>query len=41
MNAVEAMTEVLALSRQFELQVKFLHKVDQNTEAATRLLSVS
>lgn len=40
-NAVEAMTEVLALSRQFELQVKFLHKVDQNTEAATRLLSVS
>lgn len=40
-NAVAAMTEVLALSRQFELQVKFLHKVDQNSEAATRLLSVS
>ena len=40
-NAVEAMTEVLTLSRQFELQVKFLQKVDQNSEAATRLLSVS
>ncbi|MFK7731993.1 MAG: flagellar basal-body rod protein FlgF [Pseudomonadales bacterium] len=40
-NAVEAMTEVLSLSRQFELQLKILTTVDTTTEAATRLLSTS
>ena len=40
-NAVEAMTEVLALSRHFELQLKILSTVETNTESATRLLSTS
>ncbi len=40
-NAVEAMTEVLSLSRQFELQLKVLTTVDSTTEAASRLLSTS
>lgn len=40
-NAVETMTEVMALSRHFELQLKILNTVDNNTESATRLLSNS
>ncbi|MEM8499678.1 MAG: flagellar basal-body rod protein FlgF [Pseudomonadota bacterium] len=40
-NAVEVMTEVLSLSRQFEMQLKILSTVDSTTESATRLLSTS
>lgn len=40
-NAVESMTEVLGLSRQFELQLKILTTVDTTTESASRLLSQS
>lgn len=40
-NAVTEMTEILALSRQFELQVKVMRSADENTEAAARLLQIS
>ena len=40
-NAVEEMTEILSLSRQFELQVKLMRAADQNTETAARLLQIS
>ncbi len=37
-NAVEEMTQILALSRQFEMQIKLMTTADQNTESAARLL---
>ncbi len=40
-NAVAAMTEILALSRQFELQVKMIRTAESNDEAATSLLQVN
>jgi len=40
-NAVEEMTEILSLSRQFELQVKLMRMADQNAETAARLLQIS
>jgi len=40
-NAVEEMTTILSLSRQFEMQVKVMTASDQNTEAAARLLQLS
>ena len=40
-NAVEALTEMLSLARQYEMQVKLMKSVDENTGAAARLLQVS
>lgn len=40
-NAVEAMTEMLTLARQYEVQVKLMRTADENSEAASRLLQVS
>jgi len=40
-NAVEALTEMLGLARQYEMQVRLMKTVDENTEAAARLLLVS
>jgi flagellar basal-body rod protein FlgF len=40
-NAVSAMTEILALSRQFELQVKMMKTAEGNDEAAAQLLSMN
>ncbi len=40
-NAVDSMTQILALSRQFELQIKMMRTAEQNDEAATRLLQVN
>lgn len=40
-NAVAAMTEILSLSRQFELQIKMIKTAEQNDEIATRLMQVS
>lgn len=40
-NAVEAMTEMLELARQFELQVKLIKTADENTQQAARLLQMS
>lgn len=40
-NAVEAMTEMLTLARQYEMQVKLMRSIDENSEAAARLLQVS
>ena len=40
-NAVEEMTSILSLSRQFELQVKLMTSADHNTEMAARLLQQS
>lgn len=37
-NAVESMTEILSLSRQFEMQIKMMNTVDKNTETASSLL---
>lgn len=37
-NTVEEFTQVIALSRQYELQVKLMSTMDDNTAAASRLL---
>lgn len=38
-NAVTELTSVLALNRQYEMQVKLMKKVDENAAATTQLLS--
>lgn len=40
-NAVEAMTEMLSLARQYEMQVKLMKTADENSEAAARLLQIA
>lgn len=40
-NAVTALTEILSLSRQYELQVKLMSTAQQNSEASARLLQLS
>lgn len=40
-NAVSSLTDILSLSRQYELQVKLMSQADQNSEAAARLLQFS
>jgi len=40
-NAVNALTDILSLSRQYELQVKLMGQADQNSEASARLLQLS
>ncbi len=40
-NAINEFTEVLSLSRQYELQVKMMKTVEQNSEASARLLQTS
>ena len=39
-NAVESMTEIISLARQFELQVKMMQEAEQKTESMARLLRV-
>ena len=39
-NAAEALTEMLTLARQYEVQVKLMKTVDENAEAAARMLQV-
>jgi flagellar basal-body rod protein FlgF len=40
-NAVEALTEIMGLARQYEMQVKMMRTVERNGEAAARLLQIS
>ncbi|MCB1645216.1 MAG: flagellar basal body rod protein FlgF [Pseudomonadales bacterium] len=40
-NAVDAMTQILSLARQFELQVKMMRTAEDNAEASSRLLQVN
>jgi flagellar basal-body rod protein FlgF len=40
-NAVSAMTEILSLSRQYELQVKLMSQADELSQASARLLQFS
>ena len=40
-NTVEALTELIGLSRQYETQVRLMKTVDENAEAAARLLQIS
>jgi flagellar basal-body rod protein FlgF len=40
-NAVSSLTDMLSLSRQYELQVKLMGQADQNSESAARLLQFS
>jgi flagellar basal-body rod protein FlgF len=40
-NAVESLTEILSLARQYELHVKVMATADENSEAAARLLQIS
>ena len=39
-NAVEAMVGMIAISRQFEIQMKLLQTMDSNDQRATQLLSI-
>ena len=39
-NAVEALTSMLSLSRQYEMQVKIMQTVKQNSESSARLLQI-
>lgn len=40
-NAVDEMTQILMLSRQFEMQIKMMRTVDENMESTARLLQIS
>ncbi|MDX1452981.1 MAG: flagellar basal-body rod protein FlgF [Oleiphilaceae bacterium] len=40
-NAVSALTEILTLSRQYEMQVKLMSHAEKNSEASARLLQIS
>lgn len=40
-NPVNEMTNILSLSRQYELQVKLMQTVDENSQASARLLQIS
>jgi len=40
-NAVEEMTSMLALARQFELHVKMMRTADENAQASDRVLQMS
>lgn len=40
-NPVNEMVNILSLSRQYELQVKLMRTVDENSEASARLLQIS
>lgn len=40
-NAVDALTQMLALNRQYEMQVKMMSDLERNSEAASRLLQIS
>lgn len=40
-NAVDEMTNILSLSRQYELQVKLMQAIDENSQASARLLQIS
>ncbi|MEN9465287.1 MAG: flagellar biosynthesis protein FlgF, partial [Pseudomonadota bacterium] len=38
-NAVSELTSLIALNRQYEMQVKLMKRVDENTAATTQILS--
>ncbi|MGB3611779.1 MAG: flagellar basal-body rod protein FlgF [Cellvibrio sp.] len=40
-NAVSAFTDILSLSRQYEMQVKLMKSVEENSSASARLLQIS
>lgn len=40
-NAVSEFTDILSLSRQYEMQVKFMKTVEENSTSAARLLQMS
>lgn len=40
-NAIESLTDIISLSRQFEMQVKMMKTAEQNSEATARLLQLS
>ena len=40
-NAVDAFTDILSLSRQYEMQVKLMKTFEQNSESSARLLQMS
>ncbi|MBV1877535.1 MAG: flagellar basal body rod protein FlgF [Pseudomonadales bacterium] len=40
-NAVESLTQILALSRQFEMQIKMIRTAEQNDETSSKLLQVN
>ena len=40
-NAVSSFTEILSLSRQYEMQVKLMKDAQQNSEASSQLLRIS
>jgi flagellar basal-body rod protein FlgF len=40
-NAVDAFTEILSLSRQYEMQIKLMKTAEQNSESSARLLQMS
>lgn len=40
-NAVEEMTAVLSLSKQFELHIKMMNSAKEDDQAMTRVLSMS
>jgi flagellar basal-body rod protein FlgF len=40
-SAIESLTEILSLARQYELQIKVMSTAEKNSEAAARLLHIS
>ena len=39
-NAISALTDIISLSRQFEMQIKLMGTVQENSEASARLLQL-
>ncbi len=40
-KAINELTDILSLARQYELQVKLMQKVDENSQTSARLLQIS
>lgn len=40
-NAIDEMTSILSLARQYELQVKLMQSAEQNSESSASLLQMS
>ena len=40
-NAVDELTNILSLSRQYEMSVKLMQTIDQSSEASAKLLQIN
>lgn len=41
MNVADALVQMISLARQFEMQTKLMHTIDQNEQASSQLLRLN